>query len=210
MPSPTAAASSPQARLWARTPVPMESATVESCLWRPPLRCMPRAPTGGSCPQSDREAAATPAPPHPPQPALPTPARADALGGGSVYRDASLQLQFTSSLAASLQRSFFLIGALISNEFSLFFIEIPKQLWHILFVLLKTGKWRSPGEIKPQLMIYRGGVCVFPPSHSFSLMHFAVLLLIIYDLKKYFHKETLTSSRLIATLRPSQKAVPLG
>lgn len=60
--------------------------------------------------------------------------------------------KFINSVPAKI--IFFLIGALISNEFSLFFIEIPKQLWHILFVLLKTGKWRSLGEIKKQLMIY--------------------------------------------------------
>lgn len=96
---------------------------------------------------------------------------------GSVYRDASLQLPFTSSLTVSLQSSgFFLIGALISNEFSLFFIEIPKQLWHILFVLLKTGKWRSVREIKTQLTIYWGMFSprAVPPLQHIS-QHFSLL-----------------------------------
>lgn len=112
---------------------------------------------------------------------------------GNVYRDASLQLQFTSSLTVSLQRSgFFSVGALISNEFSLFFIEIPKQLWHIPFVLLKTGKWRRVRKIKTQLMIYWGWG-VFSLSHSsalITLQQFSLLFKIWRNI--YFHKSALT------------------
>lgn len=175
MPSLTAEACSAPSQAVGRDPSAYgKSSHQRCCLLHPLLQSTPRAPICHSGPQSDWKAdwAASTGrdrwtPVQGPSDDCHPCTRASSLCSpllhtqvestkGNVYRDASLQLQFTSSLTVSLQRSFFffLIGTLISNEFSLFFIEIPKQLWHILFVLLKTGKWRSLGEIKKQLMIY--------------------------------------------------------
>lgn len=113
----------PRARLWAGDPCAYgESSHRHCCLLHPLLRYTPRALIRRSHPQSDRRAGGTASagrdcwtPARGPSGGCHPGVRASSLRSpllhtrkesntGNVYSDASLQLQFTSSLTASLQR----------------------------------------------------------------------------------------------------------